>query len=253
MTSPIVDMHCHLDLYPDPHAQVEAIVRQQSYVLSVTTTPNAWRRTSDLAKGYSRIKTALGLHPQLARERKSELRLFDKLLPEAQYVGEVGLDGSPDFRPFWHDQLVVFDHVLAACAASNGCILTLHSRNAATEVLDALDRHPGFGVAVLHWFSGTQRELARAIEMRCWFSVGAAMLRGKKGRDLVARMPRERVLTETDGPFGAINGRPLQPAECGLAIQVLADLWATDTASASKQVVSSFRALVASGSRRQRS
>src|SRR5437868_5038347 len=54
-----------------------------------------------------RIRTALGLHPQLAHERKSELALFDALLPKTDYVGEIGLDGSPEYRPHWNDQVAV--------------------------------------------------------------------------------------------------------------------------------------------------
>jgi len=244
MSSPVVDMHCHLDLYPNPREQVQRIAERKSYVLSVTTTPQAWRGTSELAKGVPRIKTALGLHPQLAKERMSELKLFEKLLPEARYVGEVGLDGGPDCRGFWKDQIRVFEHILSACVAEGGRILTLHSRAAASDVLDALERHPGFGTAVLHWFSGTQRELARAIEMGCWFSVGVVMLRSKKGSALASRMPADRVLTETDGPFAAMGGNSLQPAECEVALRILARLWGTNEPSARDQVASSFRELV---------
>ena len=245
MSTPVVDMHCHLDLYPDPRWQVVEISRQKSYVLSVTTTPRAWRGTCDLAVGHPRIRTALGLHPQLARERKSELNLFDRLLPEARYVGEVGLDGGPAYRSFWKDQVEVFDHILASCAKVGGRVLTLHSRSAATDVLDALERHPGYGVAILHWFSGTQRELRRAVDMGCWFSVGGAMLSSHKGRSLTARMPAHRLLTETDGPFGMASGKPLQPGECAEAIRVLAELWRLDEVTARKNVVASFRKLAA--------
>lgn len=246
MNAVAVDMHCHLDLYPDPRAIVREIARQKAYVLSVTTTPKAWQGTSALAEGHSRIRTALGLHPQLAGERKGELRLFDSLLPTTRYVGEVGLDGGSDCRPFWNDQVKVFDHVLSACAEHGGRILSVHSRNAASEVLDALERHPGFGTAVLHWFSGTPKQVLRATEMGCWFSVGAAMLRGRKGRELVARMPLNRTLTETDGPFGEVNGRPLMPAECKSAVGVLSDIWGIDEVGAGLEVVASFRELIAS-------
>ncbi|WP_198155196.1 TatD family hydrolase [Candidatus Burkholderia verschuerenii] len=111
-------------------------------------------------------------------------------------------------------------------------------------MLNNLERHPGFGVAVLHWFSGSQRELARAVEMGCWFSVGAAMLRGQKGRALAERMPPDRVVTETDGPFGATSGRALEPAECGAAITVLASLWGVDEEGTKRNILESFRELV---------
>jgi len=244
MPTPLIDMHCHLDLYPDPKSQVSAIKSSRAYVLSVTTTPRAWEKTSALAAGNSRIKTALGLHPQLAAERRSELSLFDTLLPRARYVGEVGLDGSAECKETWVEQVEVFDHVLASCARVGGRILSLHSRSAATPVLDALERHEGYGVAIMHWFSGSQRELRRAIDMECWFSVGSAMLRGKKGQDLAAMMPPERLLTETDGPFAAANGVPLEPAECEAAIQTLARLWGMDAEPTRARVVESFRTLI---------
>ncbi|MCC5093899.1 MULTISPECIES: Qat anti-phage system TatD family nuclease QatD [Xanthomonas] len=243
MAAPLIDMHCHLDLYPEPAAQVSAIRSSGAYVLSVTTTPRAWEKTSALAAGHSRIKTALGLHPQLAAERRSELALFDALLPRARYVGEVGLDGRTEYRTSWEAQVAVFDHVLASCVRAGGRILTLHSRRAATAVLDALERHPGYGVAILHWFSGSQRELARAIEMGCWFSVGSGMLQGQKGRTLAAMMPPDRVLTETDGPFAAENGKPLQPAQCQASVQTLAELWEIEVELASRRILDSFRKL----------
>lgn len=244
MSVPAVDMHCHLDLYPDPKRQADEIGQSGAYVLSVTTTPSAWVQTRALASAHSRIKTALGLHPQLAAERLGEVDLFDRLLPDARYVGEVGLDGSAECKPFWPQQVKVFDHVLNSCVHAGGRILTIHSRNAATPVLQALERHQGFGVAILHWFSGSKAELAKAVEMDCWFSVGNAMVRGKKGRDLVAAMPADRVLTETDGPFAQSRGKPLQPAQCDEAIACLSQLWSMQTHDVSAKVGDNFRHLV---------
>jgi len=244
MPVPAIDMHCHLDLYPDPKRQAEEIDRSGAYVLSVTTTPSAWLQTQALASTYPRIKTALGLHPQLVGERQGELALFDRLLPQARYVGEVGLDGADEYRSFWPQQVDVFDHVLRSCLNAGGRILTIHSRNAATPVLQALESHRGFGVAILHWFSGTKAELLKAVEMDCWFSVGNAMVRGKKGRDLVALMPVDRVLTETDGPFAKSRQRPLQPAECDEVIAFLAELWGMQAPMVKTKLLENFRSVV---------
>jgi TatD DNase family protein len=46
-----------------------------------------------------------------------------------------------------------------------------------------------------------------------------------RGRSLVAAMPRERVLTETDGPFCRIAGRPAIPADVELVERGLAGMW----------------------------
>src|ERR1700741_2594809 len=88
----VIDFHCHLDLYPDPHAVRDECARRGLYVLSVTTTPSAWNGTFALSRDAPRIRTALGLHPQLAYERHSELDLFESLIAETRYVGEIGLD-----------------------------------------------------------------------------------------------------------------------------------------------------------------
>lgn len=244
MNVPLVDMHCHLDLYPEPAMEVARIAGLKAYVLSVTTTPKAWRVTSSLSATVPRIRTALGLHPQLAKARKSELPLFDRLLPNAKYVGEIGLDGGPDCKEFWSDQTDVFEHILSSCERLGGRILTIHSRSAATAVLDMVERYPGCGKPILHWFSGTQRELARAAEMGCWFSVGPAMLAGEKGRRLVGKMPRERVLTETDGPFACVDGQPLKPAECSEALNFLSGAWQCDVQDAAVNVLNTFRSLI---------
>jgi TatD DNase family protein len=196
----MIDFHCHLDLYPEPQVVVRECVLRGIYALAVTTTPSAWQGTSELVSGADRIRVALGLHPELARERRSELQLFERLLPRTRYVGEIGLDGSPEMRRFWTDQKYVFDHILAACQAAGGKIMTIHSRRAVTEVLNSLEAHPGAGTPILHWYSGGSRELARAVDLGCWFSIGPAMLNGEKGRKLATLMPRDRVLTETLSP-----------------------------------------------------
>lgn len=221
----MIDFHCHLDLYPNCKEVRQECDRRGMYVLSVTTTPSAWEGTSALSEGSPRIRTALGLHPQLAGERKHELALFDKLLPQARYVGEIGLDGAPEFRNSWKDQLAVFEHILARCRNAGGRIMSIHSRRASGPVLDYLEKEPGAGTPVLHWFSGSFRDLDRAVKQGCWFSVGPAMLAGGKGKELLARMPRERVLTESDGPFAQIDGVAALPWEVESALKSLGEIW----------------------------
>ena len=219
----MIDFHCHLDLYPEPQSVAQACGDRSIRVLSVTTTPSAWRETSSLAEGQT--WTALGLHPQLAHERRPELGLFDDLVTHTRYVGEIGLDGGSEFRAHRKDQDAVFRHVLQACVRTGGRIMSIHSRRAVDSVLDELEAHPGAGTAILHWFSGGFRELRRAIDLGCWFSVGPAMLNGERGRRLAARMPRECVLTESDGPFARIGRRAVLPWDVGRAVEVLSELW----------------------------
>lgn len=243
----MIDLHCHLDLYENPAEAVARCRKEGIYVLSVTTTPRAWRGTLALAKGCPRIRTALGLHPQIAQERRAELPLFEALLPEAKYVGEIGLDGSPEFQSGWRDQERVFDHILKVTARAGGRIMSIHSRRAVDEVLDALKRHSDAGVAILHWFSGTKAQLERAVSLGAWFSVGPAMLHGKKGRILAAAMPPDRVLPETDGPFAMVGKRPLEPVDARSVVNELSVLWKLGISEVEERLQNSFTALVSSG------
>ena len=221
----MIDFHCHLDLYPDPAAVRDECDRRGLYVLSVTTTPSAWRQTSALAASVKRIRTSLGLHPQLAHERQSELALFDELLPDAPYVGEIGLDGGPEFRAHWQIQVKAFEHILARCCDAGGRLMSLHSRRASRAVLDTLEAFPTAGTPILHWFSGSFRDLDRAVALGCWFSVGPAMLVSENGQALVSRMPRERVLTESDGPFAQVNGETVMPWHVESTVRDLSRIW----------------------------
>lgn len=239
----MIDFHCHLDLYPDPHAVVRACTARGLYVLSVTNTPSAWPGTSGLAIEAPRIRTALGLHPQLAHQRKGELPLFEKLIENTRYVGEIGLDGAPEFTRHWDDQNQVFSRALDICRAAGGRVLSLHSRRAAKAVLDQIELRPGVGTPILHWFSGSQRELARATDLGCWFSVGPGMLRGQKGRELVGRMPKDRVLTESDGPFAQVEGRSAWPWDAGGAMTELGKTWGLTPEAVERQLLANLALL----------
>jgi TatD DNase family protein len=240
----LIDFHCHLDLFDDPEAVASECEKAGVYVLSVTTTPKAWRKTSALSKNRRYVRTALGLHPQLAHERSGEVALLEALLSETRYVGEIGLDGSPAHRPHAEIQLKVFERVLSASRSGGGHIFTIHSRGAAGAVISTLHRHRCGSTAVLHWFSGTRIELDAAIALGCWFSVGPAMLRSEKGRLLAARMPRDRLLTETDGPFALEGKRPLMPTDVRTAVTQIAKLWSASEHDVQYQLNANLKELL---------
>jgi TatD DNase family protein len=236
----VIDFHCHLDLFPDPGSVADRCHNEGIYVLSVTTTPMAWEGTKKLER--PRIRT-LGLHPQLAHERKGELALFDRLLPQTRYVGEIGLDGAPEFKPHWDDQLLVFRHILSSCGAAGGRIMSIHSRRASSQVLNELEACPTAGIPVLHWFSGSLRDLSRAIDAGCWFSVGPPMLKSEKGRTLIAKMPPERILTESDGPFAQVDERTAMPWDAAEAAKGLAAIWGMSESEARSRLSENLMAL----------
>jgi len=243
----MIDFHCHIDLYQNATEIVKECNDRRIYVLAVTTTPSAWEGTSAFVKGNERIRVALGLHPELAHQRKSELEIFERLLPKARYVGEIGLDGTPELKVHWNDQMSVFRRILSACQKAGGRIMSVHSRRAVPDVLETLAAHPRAGIPVLHWYSGSKRDLQRAIDLGCWFSVGPAMLAGEKGRMLLAEMPKNRVLTETDGPFATVGTRAAVPWDVETMLPFMSELWGISPDQVGKQLRDNLRHLVELG------
>ncbi|MBJ8866107.1 Qat anti-phage system TatD family nuclease QatD [Citrobacter koseri] len=239
----MIDFHCHIDLYPDPRKVIEECKKRGLYILSVTTTPSAWEGTSSLAHDAPRIRTALGLHPQLAHQRKTELPLFEKYIDQTRYVGEIGLDGTPEFKKNWADQIQVFTRILDICESAGGKVLSLHSRRATSSVLDEIERRPKVGTPILHWFSGTKAELNRAKDLDCWYSIGPVMLNGHKGRQLASLMPKDRVLIESDGPFAQIDGRSACPWDTYKTLSQLTEIWGKSLSEVESQLLSNLKIL----------
>jgi len=221
-----VDFHCHLDLYPDHEVAIAAAEAAGIYTLSVTTTPKAWPRNRDLTKGLRFVRPALGLHPQLVAERAHEFPEWERYLSETRYVGEVGLDAGPRFYKSIDAQKRIFRTVLELCAAAGDKVLTVHSIRSASAVLDMIEAHLPHdrGRVVMHWFSGSLTEARRAAALGCYFSINAEMARSERGRALIASLPSERLLTETDGPFTQTQGRPTRPADVHLAVDAIASI-----------------------------
>lgn len=242
-----VDFHCHLDLYPDHEAAIARAEAARIYTLTVTTTPKAWPRNHELTRHTRYVRAALGLHPQLVAERAAELPLWERHLAETRYVGEVGLDAGPRFYKSLEAQRHVFQRVLERCAEAGGKILTVHSVRSVPAVLDMIEAHlpRERGRVVLHWFTGSKSDARRAAAIGCYFSVNAEMTRTDRGRDLIRTLPRDRILTETDGPFTQVGGRPSEPSDVASTITALGATLDVSADVAAKFVLSNLRTLLA--------
>lgn len=238
----LVDFHNHIDLYQDYASVVSRCDNLGIYVLCVTTTPNSWNGTNKILSTSAKIKPALGFHPQLASSRIKELETFEKYLPMAKYIGEVGLDGTLENKKNLADQLKVFKHILYCVNAAGGRIMSIHSKQASQLVLDEIRNISC--TPVLHWFSGDKYSLTTAIDMGCWFSVGPAMLRSKSGRERVSLMPKDKIITETDGPFAQNRNIPLYPWDINLTFEPLSQIWGTDIVETKSIIAENFRALL---------
>jgi TatD DNase family protein len=219
----LVDFHCHLDLYPDFEALVGESERLGIFTLAVTTTPKAWPRNKTLSSPTKYVRAALGLHPQLVAERWREIDLWERLLDETRYVGEVGLDAGPRYFSSMERQTEVFRRILRCCAKAGDKILSIHSVRTVTKVLDLIEEEVPRGRSkfVFHWFTGSIADAKRAAGLGCYFSVNSQMLATDRGRALVSSLPVDRILTETDCPFTSEGNGPARPRDVGRAVTLL--------------------------------
>jgi TatD DNase family protein len=182
------------------------------------------------------VRLALGLHPlEVSRiDISRELDLFRRFADHTNYIGEVGLDFSREGKASQQLQERVFESILAISNMSEK-FLTIHSRGAAQSVIDRL-RLAGASRAVMHWFTGSAKDLEAGISAGLFFSINLAMTRSVRGKALIARLPRDRVLAETDGPHIQIGRRVVEPREVWLVIDYLAKEWQVPRQVAASQL-----------------
>jgi TatD DNase family protein len=220
------DFHCHVDLLPDPVATIAARDLGRIFTLAVTTTPKAWVQNRRWTAGSRYVHAALGLHPELAGERHTEIDLLEQLLTETAFIGEIGLDGSPLHRNSWHVQKEVFTRTLSAAQRLGRRVASIHSRRAAREVLVCLAEHttPQRVLPILHWFSDTVSLTRQAVEQGCYFSINHRMLSNRSGAAVVRGLPADRVLTETDAPFTDMADRESELRDVMTIVKQLAEV-----------------------------
>ena len=199
----LFDLHCHLDLTPSMLDLALEIQKADIGVLAVTTTPKAYEKEVPMLRPFSNIRVALGLHPHLAYERYIELSLIEKYIEDAKYIGEIGLDFNRQYYYSKEKQIDVFENAIRSCSLKGGKVISVHSVHSDRAVLDILEKHycTEKNKCILHWFSGSITQLHRAVEMGCYFSINNEMIKSPNGRKLIANIPLDNILVETDAPF----------------------------------------------------
>lgn len=238
----MLDAHCHVDLYSEPGAVADRAVAAGAFTILVTNLPSAYDRVAPHVAARPRIRLALGLHPLMAEHHIAERRLFKRRAEKSFFIGEVGLDFSPEGKATADLQMESFQFVLESISGMQK-FLSIHSRRAEPTVLEML-RAAKRTSAVLHWYSGSLSVMRQAVEDGHYFSVNTAMFNSPNGRRILAAIPRNRLLTETDGPFVTVAGRPAEPADVRLVEEGMAELWKVDAAEVRAIVVRNFRAIV---------
>jgi TatD DNase family protein len=235
--------HCHIDLYQDPSAVVEETEKHGVYTIAVTNAPSVFFFTEKLVHSAKYVRAAAGLHPELIHTHGHELEDMLSLIGRTRYVGEVGLDYTTPDAEIRRRQKHAFSAILSRCADYGDRILTIHSRRAAADVIASIGT--GFpGTVIFHWFSGSNSEADRAASIGAFFSINPAMLKSKKGCALIERLPRDRILIESDGPFVSVENTPARPVHAKGTTEQLADIWGEETREVASIVFGNFKGIL---------
>lgn len=200
-TLPPLDLHAHIDT-GIAAAELDAL---QAVVFAVTRSLD--EAETALQRSDRTTVWGVGCHPGLVGVQKAfDPERFRVLAEATPYVGELGLDGASRVP------MEMQRHTLSGALGvlqQNPRITSLHSYKATSDILSLIAEHPQHGL-ILHWWLGTEKETDRAVELGCYFSVNRSSARR---RDLLARIPLDRVLPETDHPFGDKGRGPRRPGE----------------------------------------
>lgn len=195
----IIDTHCHFDMMPNPEAFIRQREKDGDIVIGMTNLPSHFEMGFPHVGGFRHIRLALGLHPLLAADNKREISRFKRLVDQTSYIGEIGLDFSREGVATKNDQVKVLRELLAVIRGKKK-IVSVHSRKAERELFDLLCEYEMENV-VFHWYSGPTELIPEIISKGYYFSVNEAMTVSKNGCSIIEKIPRNRILTETDAPY----------------------------------------------------
>lgn len=252
----LIDSHCHLDLpaFDDDRTEVVDQAHKSGVKAMVIPAVSAdrWRTLADLVSGSPDLYPAYGLHPMFMHEHEAgDIDKLEQFLDvhHAVAIGECGLDfhrgreDAPAQTRLLEAQLNI--------ARERELPVILHARKALQEVMQCLKK-VGDLRGVVHSFSGSPEQARQLWDLGFHVGIGGVVTyaRAKRLRRIVADMPLEWLLLETDSPDQPLCGHQGQRNEPARLVEVLAciaDLRQQDPGEIAAQTVANTRRLFGIG------
>ena len=174
----------------------------------------------EIAYANDDITCSLGVHPHYAKDfwsLEAKTLVEEARDPKVVAIGETGLDQHYGYSDIVLQERSFLEHIHAA--RETGLTLIVHTREADDLTGDILEREYRRGPfkLLMHCYTGGERLARRAMELDARFSVsGILSFKGATDvRDVMAAVPLNRIILETDCPYLAPvphRGRRNEPA-----------------------------------------
>lgn len=207
---PLFDTHAHLDV-EEFDADREELLRKIGETMAGIIDPGcdllSSKKAVALAHQYPFVWAAVGIHPEeLGHSSFDQLKDIEALCadPRVVAIGEIGLDYYNDENSPHPLQQEYLARQLEL-ARKVGLPVIIHDRDSHEDVLKVI-REAGQGVrGVLHCFSGDWAMAEEVLAMGWYLGFGGtSTFKNDRGvRSILARVPEDRILFETDSPYMA--------------------------------------------------
>jgi len=219
MTNKVIDIGVNLMHASFQNDREEVVSRARNagveQMIITGTSLKSSQIAAKYAEGYPDILYATaGVHPHDARHCSEQtIKQIRELAAHGNVVaiGECGLDFNRDFSPRPVQEKWFEAQIELACDLK--LPLFLHEREAHQRFVEILAKHRArFDRAVVHCFTGTERELDVYLDMGFHIGITGWICDERRGlhlRELIKKIPYDRLMIETDAPF--LTPRDLRP------------------------------------------
>ena len=205
----LFDTHAHYDdeaFDPDRELLLESLPqRGVALVLNPGCDLDSSRKAVSYAAAYPHVYAAVGIHPEnCAGFVPADIDVLRELArqPKVAAIGEIGLDYYWAENPPRELQQQVLRAQLALARALRLPVI-FHDREAHAEMYELLRKYKPRGA--LHCYSGSADDAAWLVEQGMYLGFGGAVTYkgAKRAAKVLAAIPHERALLETDCPYMA--------------------------------------------------
>jgi len=234
----IIDTHCHINFFKNAGDIALQCENKRVHTIYVTTLPSQFDETFKYVKNLKYIYPSLGFHClESEYDLSKEKKLFLKHIDNTKFIGEIGLDFSKRAIKSQEEQIELFKFILESIRGKNK-ILNLHSSNAEDKVLELIVKY-NIEKAIFHWYSGKIGTLNKILNQGYYFSINGAMCKSKKGQNIISKLPKDKVLVETDAPFV----KDVLPYDNEDVYIYLSNIWNTSLGEVKKEILANFNSL----------